>query len=220
MTKLTVSQIANVLKPYGVPVTEQICSNIRIYIDLLMQWNEKMALTTVTRREDIVRFHFGESIFALRDGLVRNGRLADVGSGAGFPGMALFLATDGINLTLIESNKKKCVFLREVVRRLDAEATVQIWQGRAEDFALRNGEAKFDYITTRAVGDFRGILSFSRSQLDNGGRVVLWVGGRDAEKIVREYGGTWEWSAPVRIPASENRYVLAGSPLSVPRGTT
>jgi 16S rRNA (guanine527-N7)-methyltransferase len=197
------------LEKYGFRASDALCAQIRNYIELLARWNETLSLTTVTDPAEILRFHFGESIFALTSGLIQNGRLADVGSGGGFPGLPIYLARPSMSVTLVESNMRKCVFLREVARKLGVERGVRVWQGRMETFEAVES-SRFDYVTARAVGDFVGILAFARTNLALGGRVVLWVGEEDAQKIPMDYASGWKWSEPVRIPQSERRYLLSG----------
>ena len=96
----------------------ELCERIRTYISLLLRWNQSISLTTVTNSDEILRFHFGESLFAASAFSLENGRLADVGSGAGFPGLPLAMLLPDLNVTLIESNAKKFTFLSEVVREL------------------------------------------------------------------------------------------------------
>src|SRR6202142_1487279 len=100
--------ISELLDPYGFKSDAALCSQIRSYIEMLLAWNMKMSLTTVIDPVEIIRFHFGESIFALTAGMISEGRLADVGSGAGFPGLPLRLACPSIQLMMIDSNVKKC----------------------------------------------------------------------------------------------------------------
>jgi 16S rRNA (guanine527-N7)-methyltransferase len=197
------------LEKYGFRASDALCAQIRNYIELLARWNETLSLTTVTDPAEILRFHFGESIFALTSGLIQNGRLADVGSGGGFPGLPIYLARPSMSVTLVESNMRKCVFLREVARKLGVERGVRVWQGRMETFEAVES-SPFDYVTARAVGEFAGILAFARTNLALGGRVVLWVGEEDAQKIPMDYASGWKWSEPVRIPQSERRYLLSG----------
>src|SRR5579862_3510821 len=113
---LTSDQIISTLRPYGVPESSALSEKIRIYIDLLLKWNRKIALTAVTDPVDILKFHFGESLFAISTGVCGKSRLADVGTGAGFPGLVLAMADSNLDVSLIESNLKKCAFLSEAIR--------------------------------------------------------------------------------------------------------
>src|ERR1700683_5543907 len=101
------SFIGDTLRPYGLALEPGIADKIRAYISLLLKWNKKLSLTTVENPEEILKFHFGESIFAASAANFSQSRLADVGSGAGFPGLPLALIVPSQEVTLIESNTKK-----------------------------------------------------------------------------------------------------------------
>lgn len=171
-----------------------------------------MSLTAVTDPVEIIRFHFGESIFALTAGAVSDGRLADVGSGAGFPGLPIRLARPSINLTMIESNIKKCTFLREVSRKLRIDGDVRVLNGRMEDIPppSPSEDERFDFISARAVGDFDALLDFARKFLTKKGRLVLWIGQEDAEALAGANSVCWKWSDPILIPNSSRRNLLSG----------
>jgi len=111
--------IRSILAPYGQTVDREISGKIRIYMDLIELWNRKISLTAVTDPQDILRFHFGESIYPLQFLGIERGRLADVGSGAGFPGLAIKIFRPDLEIVLIEPNRKKCAFLAEVARSLE-----------------------------------------------------------------------------------------------------
>ena len=208
MKSLSDVQIADALAPYGVsPPDLQLCETIRSYISLLLRWNSKISLTTVTDPLEIVRFHFGESMFAASCASIREGRLADVGTGAGFPGVPLKLLAPELRLCLIESNKKKAAFLSEIVRDLGLERT-EIYRGRMEDYP--GGEPAFDFVAARALGMHAEVLEWSRTHLSVDGRVLLWLGQADTFAICR--APNWNWSAPSLIPRSERRYLLVGRP--------
>lgn len=207
MKPLSNQRIAAILGEYLIATETglELADAIRLYISLLLQWNRSISLTTVTDPEEIVRFHFGESLFAASVYQIRSGRLADVGSGAGFPGLPLKMLSPAINLTLIESNAKKAAFLSEVVRRLQLE-DVRVFRGRMEEFG---GKEKFDFVAARALGRFEALLTWSQDRLATAGKLILWVGGDDAKTVSRLPG--WTWSVPEKIPQSRRRFVLSGS---------
>lgn len=214
MSNISISHIAEELQPYGVKSTEVLSSQIRSYVEMLLVWNRKMSLTAVTDPVEIIRFHFGESIFALTASAISDGRLADVGSGAGFPGLPIRLARPSINLTMIESNIKKCTFLREVSRKLRIDGDVRVLNGRMEDLppSSPSEDERFDFISARAVGDFDALLAFARKFLAEKGRLVLWIGQEDAEMLAKDHSAQWEWSDPILIPNSSRRNLLSGRP--------
>jgi 16S rRNA (guanine527-N7)-methyltransferase len=210
MHSISTARIAKELEPYGLNADEALCSQIRSYIEMLLAWNRKMSLTAVTDPLEIIRFHFGESIFALTAGAISDGRLADVGSGAGFPGLPIRLACASIDLTMIESNIKKCTFLREVSRKLGVDGDVRVLNSRMEDLPSPLADERVDFISARAVGDFDALLDFARKFLAEKGRLVLWIGQEDAETLAKSHSVRWEWSDPILIPNSSRRNLLSG----------
>lgn len=198
--------ITDSLHPYGVSASPELCTKIRAYIELLLLWNKQVSLTTVTNPVEIVRFHFGESAFAAHAFHVDHGRLADVGTGAGFPGLPLKSVRPELEVILIESNARKVVFLREAVRAMLLDR-VEVIRSRAEDLDLAN--PPLDFITARAVGGYEEFICWAASHLSPDGRVILWLGESDLSVV--SSNPAWNWSEPVLIPASRNRYLLQGS---------
>lgn len=201
-------EIAATLLCYGVRATPKLCDQVRSYINLLLRWNKKISLTTVTDQSEIIRFHFGESLFAAKSIPVPYSRLADVGSGAGFPGLALKLILQNIEIVLIESNVKKAAFLSEVTRELGLKG-VDVFRGRMEDYDV--GSKPLGFITARAVGQHEKFLEWALKKLEDDGMVALWVGEDDARAISRL--ASWNWHEPLKIPDSQRRFILFGSPV-------
>jgi 16S rRNA (guanine527-N7)-methyltransferase len=206
MANLTDDVILDTLHQYAVRADHNLCDKIRTYVSTLLLWNRKISLTTVAEPLDILRFHFGESFFAASAVPIREGRLADVGSGAGFPGIPLRILVSRLDLTLIESNAKKCAFLSDVARKLELDH-VSVHHSRMEDVPA--GAGRFDFITARALGQHRDLLAWAIEHLRQDGKIVLWLGEGDANEISRDPG--WLWASPVLIPGSKQRYILAGS---------
>lgn len=207
-TEITNSQIRDALAPFALSPTEEHIAKIRDYTTLLLRWNRSISLTSITDPVEIVGRHFGESIFASKLLPVEKCRLADVGTGAGFPGLALKIAFPGLRLTLIEPNKKKCAFLSEVVRSLEFTG-VEILPERFEH--IRPELMKVNIVTSRAVGEFKQLLRWSTSALVHRGHLVLWVGADDSTRIARTSG--WTWQPANRIPDSQRRFILVGRPI-------
>ena len=201
-------QICDALSPYGVLPDDNQIAKIRDYTLLLLRWNRSISLTSVTDPAEIVGRHFGESMFASKILPIKDCRLVDIGTGAGFPGLALKIACPGIHLTLIESNKKKCAFLAEVVRNLKF-ADVEIRPERFEQ--IRPETFLANIVTSRAVGDFKQLLRWSTNALGHRGHLMLWVGSEDSTRIASTPG--WIWQPAVRIPESQRRFILIGRPI-------
>src|SRR5271154_4718966 len=145
MPTLSESAIADLLTPYLTPPSE-ILPQLSIYLDLLLKWNARTNLTAIRDPEEIVRRHFGESLFAARHLAPDTTTLLDFGSGAGFPGLPIALLRPGIPVTLAESQNKKATFLREVVRNLNL--STEIWAARVETMPETR---LFHTVTLRAV---------------------------------------------------------------------
>ncbi len=199
--------ITELLSPYGFVPSDSFRDGMRTYISLLLRWNQRISLTTVTDPVEIIKFHFGESLLALSAVPIGDGRLADVGSGAGFPGLPLAMANSDLHVTLIESDTKKATFLSEVVRELDL-TNVHVIRGRMEE--LPSDPSGFDFIAARALGHHEKLLKWSAGRLSDLGKVVMWLGEADSARISKEPG--WQWATAVRIPDSGRRYLLVGSP--------
>jgi 16S rRNA (guanine527-N7)-methyltransferase len=204
---LSTEQINRELAPYLQSRFDGLADKINVYMDLLLRWNRKISLTTVTDLAEIVRFHFGESLFALRMLQNEKSRLADVGTGAGFPGLPLAMALPQLGVTLIESNAKKCAFLAEVIRTVDIK-NASILRGRME--SMSSDVPKFDFITARAFGHFDVLLPWARKHLAENGNALFWLGDADSRDVSSSNG--WRWDAPSVIPGSSRRFLLTGTP--------
>ncbi len=187
-------------------------NHISTYIDILLHWNTRINLTAIRNPEEIVTRHFGESLFAAGHlfprvsspySAVKASELADLGSGAGFPGIPIKLWAPEIRLTLIESNHKKATFLREVVRSLTL-TDVDVQNYRAADIP---GAPAFDVVTLRAVERFADILPIAKRLVAPGGRLTLLVGAfqvEDAHAALPDLS----WQDPIPIPLSRSRVLL------------
>lgn len=207
-------QISDALSPYGLSLDAEQLQKVRKYLSLLAKWNRLISLTSLTDPLEILGRHFGESMYATKLLPVENCRLADIGTGAGFPGLALKIASPGLQVLLIESNKKKCAFLAEVIRELNFE-NVEILSERFE--AILPVRIQANIITVRAVGEFKPFLRWAAPALAKRGHVMLWVGADDSTRIAK-FGG-WTWQPPVRLPESQRRFILIGRPLDGPSGS-
>jgi 16S rRNA (guanine527-N7)-methyltransferase len=212
------SRIAELLEPFLEETAGQVklYEDISTYIDILIRWNARINLTAIRDPEEIVTRHFGESLFVarhlfpgvssvstMRSAVKPLTRVADLGSGAGFPGIPLKLWAREISLTLIESNHKKVAFLREIVRSLTL-TDINIQNLRAEALAPEPG---FDVVTVRAVERFSDVLSTAVKLIGSSGRLALLIGSAQLAGI-RAVGLSWQ--APVPIPLSRSRVLLVG----------
>lgn len=208
-TDLSAERIREALLPYGVSADPELCHGIRIYTETLLRWNEKVSLTTVTDPDEILRFHFGESFFAVSVAGITDGRVADIGTGAGFPGIPIRMVRRGVTLTLVEAIAKKAAFLGEILRNL-AISDASIIRCRMEE--LPENLSSFNLVTARALGNYEELLRWSKARISQNGSIMLLLGDSDAAKISKDR--TWVWREPVQVPQSRSRLVLIGSILN------
>lgn len=178
---------------------------IQRYIRILLRWNEKLNLTAIRDPLEILYRHFCESMFGASAIPVDKGRLADIGSGPGFPGIPIKIIRPELELCVVESNIKKGTFLAEVVRELQL-ANTRVVISRYEE--LGEELAPLDYVCLRAVGQFQPFLEWAASEHVQARQVLLWIGGRDLEEVRKLRN--WEWMEPILIPKSLQRYILVG----------
>jgi 16S rRNA (guanine527-N7)-methyltransferase len=206
------ARIAELLAPFTTPteLSPGILAQIQSYLDLLLRWNVRMNLTSVRDPEQIVTRHLGESLFAARMLLAESAggsgspTLADVGSGAGFPGIPMKLFATEIELRLIESQNKKATFLREVIRTLGLK-TADVFLGRAEQW-----DKPADFVTLRAVEQFERTLPIAANMVAAQGRMCLLIGAGQVPIARQILGATWKWQAPEIVPHTTGRVVLIG----------
>jgi 16S rRNA (guanine527-N7)-methyltransferase len=132
--------------------------------------------------------------------------VADIGSGAGFPGVPLKLWAPGVRLTLIESNQKKSVFLREIVRSLTL-TDVNVYAARAETLP----PAAFDLVTLRAAERFATVLPIAAALVRPAGRLALLIGSAQVDRA-RALLPDRAWESPLPIPGSHSRVLFASCP--------
>jgi len=202
---LSPETIRRALAEFQLSVDDLQVQQIQQYIKILLAWNEKVNLTAIRDPLEILHRHFCESMFAAAAGPVENGRLADVGSGGGFPGLPLKIIRPALQVFLIESNIKKATFLTEVIRELGLTDT-RVLVSRYEE--LGEEVAPLDFVCSRALGDFQAFLEWAAEPRVAAQQVILWIGARDLDEIRRI--ATWEWREPIPVPNSLRRLLLVG----------
>ncbi|MGH9788588.1 MAG: 16S rRNA (guanine(527)-N(7))-methyltransferase RsmG [Candidatus Acidiferrales bacterium] len=202
-------EIARELAPFEITLSPPALSQLSRYLELLLRWNERINLTGIRDPNDMVRRLFGESLSIARAVELR-GWLVDIGSGAGFPGLALKLMAPDLRVTLIEARQKKCAFLKQVA--LECGFTgVEVVAERFEDWA-RGAEMTADLITTRAVNVDRELLQNLKSILAPGGKAVFLTTADLAEEISSR-ASEWKWARSKTASTGKGTIVLIGSQL-------
>ena len=165
----------------GAPLNDGQIRQLRAYAELLKEWNEKINLTAITEDAEIATKHFLDSMTALCTGRVK-GRVIDVGTGAGFPGLVLKIADPTIQLTLLDSLQKRIRFLEAAAEELDIP-DVKFVHARAEDGARRL-RAQFDTVVSRAVANMTVLSELCIPFLKIGGYFLALKGPLADEELL------------------------------------
>ncbi len=202
----SVAVIRRALGEFKLPAYDDQVLQIQQYIKILLMWNERVNLTAIRDPLEILYRHFCESMYAAVAVPVEKGRLADVGSGGGFPGLALKIIRPNLDVFLVESNIKKVTFLAEVIRELGLRGA-QVLARRYEE--LGEEMAPLDYVSSRALGEFPAFLDWAKSELIAAKQVILWIGARDL--LGTQQIQSWDWHEPIDVPHSLRRLLLVGT---------
>ncbi len=205
--------LASLLQSYGVPVTQEAVLKLNRYLDMLIDWNGRMDLTSVPP-EDMPEKHFLDSLLPLtRAELFPAGcSLIDVGTGAGFPGLALAAARPDCRVTLLEAMQKRCQFLQAVCDEL-ALSNVRVIQNRAE-IAGQDGahRERYDRAVARALAPLNVLCEYLLPFVKPGGLALCWKGPAAEEEIpdgafaAQQMGG--EMGEIIELPCHDTRHVI------------
>jgi 16S rRNA (guanine527-N7)-methyltransferase len=174
------------------------------HLDLLDEWSSRMNLTAIRDRPAQLTKHLLDSLTVLP--FLHGNRIADVGSGAGFPGVPLAIVEPGRHFALIESTGKKCRFL-EHVRDTLGLANVEVVQARAEAY---RPEMRFDTVIARAVGPLAGLVKVAGHLVVGGGRLLAMKGRYPEDELAARLSG-WKVAAvhPLSVPGlAEERHLV------------
>ena len=152
------------------------------YMNLLIDWNEKINLTAIIEPNEIILKHFIDSITILKD--IKDGStVVDVGTGAGFPGIPLSIMNPALKITLVDSLNKRLIFLQEVINELDLK-NVELVHARAEEFGRnKKYREKFDVSTSRAVANMATLSEYLIPFVKVNGMVVAMKGSDVKQEI-------------------------------------
>lgn len=194
---------------WGIDLQEKQLQRFSIYLDFLLQYNEKVNLTALTEEEEVMEKHFLDSLSVMQVAPLRPGMsLIDIGTGAGFPGVPLLIMEPNIQLTLLDSLKKRLNFLEELLSKLDL--TAHLVHHRAEDGA-HNAlyRERFDLAIARAVAPLPVLLEYCLPYVRSGGRFLAMKGPSLTEELavsqnaLHLLGGKAERDCCFQLPFSE-----------------
>lgn len=184
-----------------------------IYLDLILQWNQRAGLISSADEERLIKRHIIESLGVLSlNILMPPAHVLDLGTGGGFPGIPIKIAMPELHMTLLDSRRMKARFLEEVVGVLGLQ-NLQVVNGRAEKLAA-NPAAQFDFIVARAVTDLETLWTWSQPLLKKSGSLLAQKGGDLGEEMKR-FQKAFPNLTPLRCnypdpwPIDPSRYVIA-----------
>ena len=183
-----IETLVNALAKENVTLNDTQISQFEKYYQLLIEWNEKMNLTAITEPTEVAIKHFYDSItFLFHTDIKESGKVIDVGTGAGFPGIPLKIMRPDIQLTLLDSLNKRLIFLQEVCDNIGIDA--EIIHKRAEEGGRdKNLREKFDIATSRAVANMNTLSEYLMPFVKVKGKMVAMKGKNGAEELENAKG--------------------------------
>ena len=183
MAEYNTEQFEKDCKALGVTLSDEQIRQFLKYFEMLVEWNEVMNLTAITEYDEVMKKHFVDSISLCKAyDVTQNKTVIDVGTGAGFPGLALKIAFPNLQVTLLDSLNKRINFLNEVISALGLTG-VETIHGRAEDYA-KPGKCreKYDLCVSRAVANLSTLSEYCLPFVKVGGKFISYK----SEKITEE----------------------------------
>lgn len=189
-------QLKNALNAVGVEITEEQLKKFSIYMDRVLEYNEHINLTAITDRDEFIKKHFIDSLLGTFCDEVKNSKLiADVGTGAGFPGVPMAIMNPDKRFVLMDSLNKRLKIVSELCERAGID-NVEVLHSRAEDVG-RNKDYRetFDLVISRAVANLSVLAELCIPLVRKNGYLLAYKGPKvdeelkEAEKAIRILGG-------------------------------
>ena len=218
-------------KILGISINEDKINSFILYKELLKEWNKKINITSITDDEEIDIKHFIDSITPLTTDLFRKDiKMIDIGTGGGFPGVPLKIINEDMEVVLLDSLKKRIIFLNEIIDKLDLKNIILI-HGRAEELGRdKSYREKYDIAISRAVASLNTLSEYCLPFVKVGGFFISMKGSdvdeelKEAEKSIRILGGKLKEKKVIKLPLSDITHSLIiiekikETPTKYPRG--
>lgn len=197
----------------NIKISEEKIERFYQYMDLILEWNEKINLTAIKDEKEFIIKHFIDSL-TIANLIKCKSRLLDIGTGAGFPGIPLKISNEDIEATLIDSVNKKIIVLNDVVQKLNLKK-IEALHIRAEELAQNNKyRENFDVVTTRAVSNLSTIAEYMLPFVKVGGKAICMKGPnveeelKEASNAIKILGGEIEKVESIVIDEEYERNII------------
>lgn len=199
-------ELKNKAEQINIILEEKQIENFYKYMNLLLEWNEKMNLTAITEPNEVILKHFIDSL-TIANLIEKDQKIIDVGTGAGFPGIPLSIVKEE-NITLLDSLNKRITFLEEVINKLELK-NIKAIHARVEEFAKNKKEREsYDIATSRAVAPLNVLLEYLLPLVKVGGICICMKGSNteeieEAKNALKILGGEIEKIEKITLPESD-----------------
>ncbi|MDO4379146.1 MAG: 16S rRNA (guanine(527)-N(7))-methyltransferase RsmG [Erysipelotrichia bacterium] len=170
---MTKEQFLEILAQNGLELSRKQMDQLCTYASFLKEYNEKINLTAITDFNEVLDKHFLDSLLLSFDKKME-GTIVDVGTGAGFPGVVLKICYPDLKVILIEPLMKRCIFLNELISKLDLK-DIEVINARGEDYSLAHREA-YDFVTARAVSNLNALIEVCGAMVKKDGYFIALRG--------------------------------------------
>lgn len=210
MVNYDTTQFVKDLSELNVALTDVQIEQFLLYYEMLAEWNQVMNLTAITEYGEVMKKHFVDSISLVKAyDVTQNVKVIDVGTGAGFPGLALKIAFPNLKVTLLDSLNKRIQFLDAVIEKLGLK-DVETIHGRAEDLAKPGRlREQYDLCVSRAVANLATLSEYCLPFVKVGGQFISYKSEKiseetnAAEKAISLLGGKVKGQVEFKLPDSD-----------------
>ena len=203
------NKLKDSMKKINIEITDKQVEDFYNYMNLLLEWNEKINLTAITEENDIILKHFvdcGTILKYIKD----NSSIIDIGTGAGFPGIPLKILNNSLKITLMDSLNKRIIFLNDVIEKLKL-SNIEAIHARAEELARnKNYREKFDISTSRAVANLSTLSEYMLPFVKKDGIAISMKGSNideelnNSKKAIKILGGKIEKTDNFNLAETDN----------------
>ena len=201
-------ELRTVSAEHNITLTDEMIAQLERYAVLLQEWNEKINLTAIKEPAAVVEKHFCDCLMPLSSGLIR-GKTADIGSGAGFPGLVWKIADPSLSVVLVEPTGKRCRFLSTVIDDLNL-TDIHVVNLRSEEY-VKDARSSFDTVTARAVAELRLLSELCIPLVKKGGIFAAMKGpggeaeAEEAAHALKVLGASVDSIQKITLPSGDER---------------